>query len=134
VRQLLSIIAGLSTAYLIIVMANMIKEGLYPTPMNLDFDNKEQVEAWFTTLPPKAFLITAISHALASFSAGLISSLVSGISRYIFGLVSVSVIFVTTIIFLFTYNFPTWFVISATVATAVLGFIGVILGGSRYTS
>lgn len=133
-RQLLSIIAGLSTAYLIIVMANMIKEGLYPTPMELDFSNRQQVEAWFETLPPKSFLITAIGHALAAFSAGFISSLVSGTSRFIFGLISVTVIFVTTIIFLFTYNFPVWFVITDTLATAVLGFFGVILGGSRYNN
>lgn len=133
-RQILSIIAGLSTAYLIIVMANMIKEGLYPTPVELDFSNKQQVEAWFDTLPAKAFLITAISHALSAFSAGFISSLVSGVSRYIFGLISVTVIFVTAIIYLLSYNFPAWFVISDTLATAVLGFFGVILGGSRYNN
>lgn len=133
-RQILSIIAGLSTAYLIIVMANMIKEGLYPTPMDLDFNQKTLVEAWFSTLPAKAFMITAISHALASFSAGFISSLVSGQNRYIFGMISVAIIFVTAIIYLFTYKFPTWFVITDTLATAVLGFLGVILGGSRYSS
>lgn len=133
-RQILSIIAGLTTAYLIIVMAQMIKEGLYPTPMDLDFSDISKVDEWFATLPSKAFLIIAISHALGSFSAGFISSLVSGVNRYIFGLISVSVIFVTVIIFLFTYNFPTWFVITDTVATAVLGFLGVILGGSRYST
>ncbi|MBK8621746.1 MAG: hypothetical protein IPN79_08275 [Saprospiraceae bacterium] len=133
-RQLLSIIAGLSTAFLIIVMANMIREGLYPTPDDLDFSDKNKVEAWFATLPPKSFIITAIGYALAAFSSGFISSLVSGINRFIFGLISVSVVFVTGVIFLFTYNYPTWFVISDIVAMAILGFIGVILGGSRYNS
>ncbi|MFZ1705513.1 MAG: hypothetical protein WAT79_14285 [Saprospiraceae bacterium] len=133
-RQILSIIAGLSTAFLIIVMAQMIKEGLYPTPPDLNFEDTSKVDEWFSSLPSKAFLIIAISHALGSFSAGLISSLVSGLNRYIFGLISVCVIFVTVIIFLFTYNFPTWFVITDTVATAILGFFGVILGGSRYNS
>lgn len=133
-RQILSIIAGLSTAFLIIVMAQMIKEGLFPTPINLNFDETAKVDEWYASLPSKAFVILAISHSFAAFSAGLISALVSGINRYIFGLISVCIIFVTVIIFLFTYNFPTWFVITDTVATAVLGFGGVILGGSRYTS
>jgi hypothetical protein len=115
-------------------MANMIREGLYPTPVDLDFSDKNKVEAWFETLPPKSFIITAIGYALAAFSSGFISSLVSGINRFIFGLISVSVVFVTGVIFLFTYNYPTWFVISDIVAMAILGFIGVILGGSRYNS
>ncbi len=130
-RQLLSIIAGLVTAVLIIIMAQMIKEGLYPTPLDLNYSNKSAVDQWFATLPSKAFWIIAISHCLAAFAAGLISALVSEGNRIIFGMISFSVIFVSVLIYLFTYNLPTWFVVTDTVATALLGFSGVVLGSKR---
>lgn len=131
-RQIFAIVAGLSTAVLIIIMAQMIKEGLYPTPRTLDMKDKAAVELWFETLPNMAFWIITISHGLAGFSSGLISSLVSsGQLRAVYGLISASIVFIMVVIFLFTYYFPTWFVITDTTITAVLCFSGVVLGSNR---
>ncbi len=112
----------------------MIREGLYPQPAELNFDNTLEVEKWLNSLPNKAFIIIAISHALAAFASGLISSLVSGISRMTFGMISMSIIFIAVMIYLFSYHFPAWFVITDTVVTAILGFIGVMIGSARYVN
>ncbi len=115
-------------------MAQMIREGLYPQPSGLNFDDKEAVTLWMNSLPNNAFIIIAISHGLASFAAGLISSLTSGFGRMAFGMVSFSIIFIPVMIYLFTYHFPVWFVITDTCVTVMLGFFGAIIGSTRYVS
>jgi hypothetical protein len=134
VKQVFGIFTALVTAVLIIIMAQMIREGLYPQPISLNFDDKESLIKWVPKLPSKAFIIIAISHGLASFAAGLISSLVAGSSRMTVGMIAISIIFIAVMIYLFTYYFPVWFVITDTVVTAVLGFVGVIIGSSRYST
>jgi hypothetical protein len=134
VKQVFGIFTALVTAVLIIIMAQMIREGLYPQPITLDFDDKESIIKWMSGLPSKAFIIIAISHGLAAFAAGLISSLVTGQSRMTIGMITISVIFIPVMIYLFTYYFPVWFVITDTVVTAILGFTGVIIGSSRYST
>jgi hypothetical protein len=133
-KPVFGLFAGLSTAALIIVMAQMINEGLYPQPMDLDTDNHEALSAWMNTLPTKIYIIIAISHGLSAFAAGLISSLVSGFGRLTFGLIAFCGIFIPVMIYLFTYHFPVWFVITDTVITAILGFVGAITGSARYVN
>lgn len=130
-RQLFALIAGLIVALLIIIMLQMIKEGLYPTPRDLDFSNKMMVLAWMETLPATAFIISAIAHALAAFSAGFIAGLTAGSSRMTVGIIAASIIFIFVMIYLFTYYFPTWFVLTDTVVTSILGFAGVVSGSAR---
>lgn len=115
-------------------MAQMIREGMYPQPSGLNFDDKDAVTFWMNSLPNKAFIIIAISHGLASFAAGLISSLTSGFSRMTFGMIAVSIIFIPVMIYLFTYHLPVWFVITDTCVTAMLGFFGATIGSTRYVS
>ena len=112
----------------------MISEGLYPQPGNLDLTNPNSLTDWMNTLPTKVYIIIAISHGLAAFAAGLISSLVAGVSRFAFGLITFCGIFIPVMIYLFTYYFPVWFVLTDTTVTAILGFVGVITGSARYVS
>lgn len=133
-KPLFGLFAGLSTAALIIVMAQMINEGLYPQPTDIDPNNHEAISVWMNTLPDKVYIIIAISHGLAAFAAGLISSLVAGSFRLTFGLIAFCSIFIPVMIYLFTYHFPVWFVITDTVITAILGFVGAVTGSARYVS
>jgi hypothetical protein len=87
-----------------------------------------------SNLPNTAFIIVAISHGLAAFISGLISSLVSGQSRMAIGVITISIIFIAVMVYLFTYNFPVWFVVTDTVVTALLGFMGVVVGSARYVN
>lgn len=131
-KQVFGIITALVTAVLIIIMAQMIREGLYPVPLSLNFTDKDVVIAWMSQLPNNAFIIICISHGLAAFASGLISSLVAGQSRMTTGMITISVIFIAVMSYLFTYYFPVWFVITDTIVTAVLGFLGVLAGSGRY--
>jgi hypothetical protein len=134
VRQIFGIFTSLVTAVLIIFIAQMLRDGLYPFPLELNREDKSTVINWMSALPNKAFIIVAISHGLAAFTSGLISSLVAGQNRTITGMITISIIFIAVMIYLFTYYFPVWFVVTDTVVTAVLGFAGVMLGSTRYVN
>jgi hypothetical protein len=133
-KPIFGIFTGLSTAALIIVMAQMISEGLFPQPSDIDLSNPNALTDWMNSLPTKVYIIIAVSHGFAAFAAGLLSSLVAGNYRFTFGLITFSGIFIPVMIYLFTYYFPVWFVITDTLVTAILGFVGVITGSARYVS
>jgi hypothetical protein len=134
VRQVFGIFTSLVTAGLIIIMAQMIREGLFPTPQDLDFTNNLAVSDWMSAMPANFFLTIALSHGLGAFAAGLISSLVMERNRMSTGMISFSVVFIMVMVYLFKYYFPVWFVITDTVVTAVLGFAGAMVGSSRHVS
>jgi|JI7StandDraft_1071085.scaffolds.fasta_scaffold16589_2 hypothetical protein len=133
-RQIFGIFTSLVTAVLIIFIAQMLRDGLYPFPLELNRDDQAAMVSWMSSLPNKAFVIVAISHGLAAFISGLISSLVSGQNRTATGMITISIIFIAVMIYLFTYYFPVWFVVTDTVLTAVLGFAGVMVGSARYVN
>ncbi len=115
-------------------MAQMLRDGLYPFPLDINHGDQTAISSWMSNLPNTAFIIVAISHGLAAFVSGLISSLVSGQSRMAIGVITISIIFIAVMVYLFTYNFPVWFVVTDTVVTALLGFMGVVVGSARYVN
>jgi len=133
-KQIFGVFTALATAGLIVLMAQMIREGIFPPPPGLNFSDPKAVAAWMVELPASAFVIIAISHAIAAFSAGLISSLVSTKRRILTGFIAVLLLFGIVIFYLFNHQFPAWFVITDTIVTAVLGAIGVFTGSARYVN
>lgn len=131
-KQIFGIFTALTAAGLIVVMAQMIREGLYPWPPTMDLTNKKEVSEWFAQLPNSLFYIIAISHSIASFSAGLISSLVVGTHRIKTGIISICILLVIIVMYLFNYFFPFWFKIMDIICVCVLGSIGITIGSARY--
>lgn len=130
-RYVFGIFTGLVTAALILVMAQMIREGMYPKPYDFSSDQIGKMNAWIATWQRNAFIVVTIGHGLAAFAAGLISSLTVGQSRMSAGIISICIVFIPVMVYLFTYSFPVWFVVTDTVVTAILGFVSVTIGSSR---
>ena len=130
-RFIYGVFTGLVTSGLIIIMAEMIREGIFPVPYGIDSADKVQLGTWMNSLPAKFYIIVALSHAIGAFAAGLISSLVNETGRMAAGMTALTILFTLVMIYLFTYDFPVWFVITDTVATAIIGFAGVVIGSSR---
>ncbi len=127
-RQIFGIFTAFVAAFLILLMTQLIWESMFPFPVALDIDDVISLTDWMSNLPTKAYIIIGVSHVLAIFFAGFISALVAGRSRMTVGIITVFIAFVGVIIYLFTYNFPTWFVATDTALTAIIGFGGVVLG------
>ncbi|MCZ2101399.1 MAG: hypothetical protein LC107_07680 [Chitinophagales bacterium] len=131
-KQIFGIFTALAAAGLIVVMAQMIREGLYPWPPTMDLSNKKLVAEWMTQLPKSAFYIIAISHSVAAFSAGLISSLVAGSHRVKTGIFTICVLLVIILMYLLNYHFPLWFKVTDVISVCILGSLGITIGSARY--
>lgn len=121
----------MAAAGLLVVMAQMINEGLYPYPLELDLKDKEAVSEWMLELNNNAFIIIAVSHGLAAFSCGLISSLVADRYRFMMGTIAVCIVIIIVTLYLFNYYFPVWFMVLDATITVVLGAAGILVGGVR---
>lgn len=132
-RIVFGIFTSLVTAGLILLTAHMLREGLFPKPLYIQESEVPLMNGWIATWKTSVYVLIAISHGLAAFSAGLISSLVSGQSRMTAGVVAVCLVFIPVMVYLFTYTFPVLFVVTDTVVTAILGFLGIIIGSTRYS-
>ncbi len=112
----------------------MLREGIFPVPLGINSSDKAHLSLWMSGLPSKFYIIVSVSHGVAAFAGGLISSLVNETGRMAAGMTALTILFTLVMVYLFTYDFPVWFVITDTVATAILGFTGVVMGSTRSVS
>ncbi len=133
-KQFFGIFTALAAAGLIVLMAQMIREGLYPYPPTLDLSNKKDVAEWMTQLPQSAYYIIAITHSVAAFAAGLISSLVAGSHRVKTGILAICILLVIILMYLLNYHFPLWFKVTDIISVCVLGSAGITIGSARYVN
>ncbi|MEZ4911379.1 MAG: hypothetical protein R2774_11005 [Saprospiraceae bacterium] len=132
-RIIFGIFTSLVTAGLILLTAQMLREGLFPKPFFIPESQVPLMNEWIATWKTNVYFLIGVSHGLAAFSAGLISSLVTVQSRMTAGVVAVCIVFIPVMVYLFTYTFPVLFVVADTVATAILGFLGISIGSTRYS-
>jgi hypothetical protein len=131
-RQLFGIITALTTAVLIIFMAQFIREGIFPFPTGFNTNKKEDVIRWLATLPTKGYIIMSFSHGLASFAAGYITSLTVGRKRMTLGVLSVILILCTVLAYAFIYKLPITYIAVDALIMIVLGVFGALMGSNRY--
>jgi hypothetical protein len=127
VRFLIATITGLIAGSLLIFIGNMVFMSLYPT----DAISSTTEGLDFNYISNAGYCTRLVAHGLGAFIAGLVAALVAIKTKYSSGVTSFLVIFIGIIYFVFANAYPTWFVVSDITVTAILGFLGVIVGASR---
>jgi hypothetical protein len=131
-RQLFGIITALTTAALIIFMAQFIREEMFPYPTGINPDNRSELIVWLEKLPIKAYVIMAVSHLLASFAASFVASLTVGRKRMTLGLLSFSIILVIVTLQSWRLSLPFSFIAIDGAVMILMGFVGALTGSNRY--
>jgi hypothetical protein len=131
-RQLFGIITALTTALLIIFMAQFVREGIYPYPTGINADEKDVAAAWTKALPLKGQIIMIFSHAMAAFAAAFITSLTVGIRRMTLGLLSICIVIFPLLSYAYLNHFSLGFIAVDVCIMIILGFIGALTGSNRY--
>jgi hypothetical protein len=125
-------ITALTTAVLIIFMAQFIREGIFPFPTGMDSTDRNDIILWMKKMPTKGYVILAVSHALAMFSASFITSLTVGRRRMTLGVTSMCVILIPVIFYAYIHKLPMMFIAIDTCSMIIVGFIGALIGSNRY--
>ena len=130
-RKILGVIVGFILAVGIILIVEMIGTNLAPqTPKNLEYMTLNEREAYFSSMPLRAYLTTLVGYIIASFAGGWITTKISkdrhsiapplilGILLTIGGLWN---------FFMMLPGQPTWFV-----ALSLITYIPLALIGHRF--
>src|ERR1035437_5605905 len=77
-KRILSVLAGLAIAFLIIMLNEKVVMKINPIPVGIDINDTEAIKLNLKTFPLSFFMLLLVGYAIASFAAGIVSSLVSG--------------------------------------------------------
>ena len=73
-RTVGAIVAGIVTAYVLIIVAEVMTSRLYPMPAGLTPANDDAMRSWIQQLPAGAFALVLCGWALGAFAGGFVSA------------------------------------------------------------
>lgn len=76
-RKVWPVVAGLLTAFIVMLIAEYINSLIYPLPEDLDWMDTEAVQAFTASLPWTAFVLVLLGWVLGSFKAGCVTAYLS---------------------------------------------------------
>lgn len=78
-KNILSVIAGLITGFLVIMLIEFIGHKMYPLPPGFDLSlaDRETKGLLMEIMPSGAFMMLLLAYTLGSFSGGVVSSVIS---------------------------------------------------------
>ena len=71
-RNFAAILLGVVTAFVTIMLIDMLNHFFYPPPPGLDFTDSAAIEPYLATLPVLAFLLILASSVVAAFVGTLV--------------------------------------------------------------
>ncbi len=121
IRFILAVIAGISSGGLVIFLGTMVMDMIWPVA---------NPEAEVNT-PYYIFWIRIITHGIGTMVAGFIAGMVSIQSKYSSGIIAWLVVISAVTYFVFINKLPSWVTVADISISAIIGFIGVLLGASK---
>ncbi|MES3031294.1 MAG: hypothetical protein V4697_02670 [Patescibacteria group bacterium] len=80
--KLWPVVAGLLTAFVVMMICEFINSIFYPLPTDLDIRNVEAVHAFTASLPWVAYILVFVGWVLGAFKAGCVTTYLSKESTY----------------------------------------------------
>lgn len=127
----MSIISGVSIGLMIILIIRVVALAYYEFPDDLTWSVKEDMNTYVDSLPDSAFILLISSHIVGAFLTSLIASLISIKTRFSDGIIAGTIVFVTILVFNFTFDFPKLYLMIDILLSAIAAFAGAVFGQGR---
>ena len=108
-RNILGVVAAIIAGSIAIMIVEGFSHFLYPYPEGLDFSDNEATSAFISSLPVAAKLLVALSWAIGSFVAAVVTSLIVKTRKLQLSLLDGVILMVFGIINMIVIPHPTWF-------------------------
>jgi len=118
IRNITAAITGIVTAFLLVMLIEMLGHSVYPPPPGLSVDDMDAIRAYIETAPVGALLFPALAYIVASFCGTLLACYIGTAKPIIYGTVVGGLMLVATVANLIMIPHPLWFS-----ATAVIGIV-----------
>jgi hypothetical protein len=130
-KSILGIIAGIIGGLAIWFLGWMVFNSLFPYPSDIDLSDKNSLQAFYDSLPNKAYITLIITNVFSIFTAGLIATIIAKSGRFQSGIIAVLPFLTYFIVSDFKFDYPTFFVVADISLVSVFALISILFGGNR---
>ena len=123
IRNIGAALAGVVTAFVLVMLIEKVGLLIYPPPADLDFSDPEAIKPYIATLPFFALLFPMIAWVVATFTGSLVASKIGTANPLLFAGIVGGLIFAATIANLIMIPHPMWFSIVSLLAIAASAWI-----------
>ncbi|MEJ2129698.1 MAG: hypothetical protein P8X81_12745 [Woeseiaceae bacterium] len=124
-------LAGVVTAFVLVMLVEKTGHLIYPPPANLDHTDVEAMETYTATLPFLALLFPMIAWVIGTFTGSLIASKIGTANPLVFAGVVGGMVLAATIANLIFIPHPHWFSIVSLIAIAATAWFAAKVASGR---
>ena len=133
-RDVGAAIAGIVTAFALILGIEHVGHMIYPPPEGLDFSDAEAMQPYVASLPAPALLFPMFAWFIATFVGTLVASVLGTARPIIFAVVVGTLILAGTITNLIWIPHPLWFSVIAILGIIASAWLAVMLAPTGNSS
>ncbi len=126
-KNVLSVVAGIMVAFMLIAGIEMLSHQIYSLPKNIDPNDKEAMKNFIHEIPAGALAMILLAYTVGSFGGGLITGLIASEKRIQMGITTGVVLLILGISNLIMIPHPLWFSIASLVLYIPAAYTGVLL-------
>lgn len=134
-RNILSVIVGLISSFLVIQIIEVVGFKMYPPPANMNYSTPDTIKQYIANAPSIIFILVIIGYALGSLIGGFVSSLISLRNKMTKAITVGGILFGLGAYNLLTIPHPGWVIICALAVFLPMayagGFLGVKVSGKK---
>ena len=123
VRNVAAALAGIVTAFVMIMLIEKLGHFIYPPPADLDFSDPDVMRPYIATLPFLALLFPMIAWVVATFAGTVLACKIGTANPLAFSAVVGGLVLAGTITNLIMIKHPLWFSLVSLVAVAASAWI-----------
>lgn len=123
VRNVAAALAGIVTAFVMIMLIEKLGHIIYPPPADLDVSNPDVMRPYIATLPFLALLFPMIAWVIATFAGTALACKIGTANSLAFAAVVGGLVLAGTISNLIMIKHPLWFSLVSLVAVAASAWI-----------
>jgi len=122
-RNVAAALAGIVTAFVMIMLIEKLGHIIYPPPTDLDFSDPEVMRPYIATLPFLALLFPMIAWVVATFAGTVLACKIGTANPLAFAAVVGGLVLAGTIANLIMIKHPLWFSLVSLIAVAASAWI-----------
>ena len=122
-RNVAAALAGIVTAFVMIMLIEKLGHIIYPPPADLDVSNPDVMRPYIATLPFLALLFPMIAWVVATFAGTLVACKIGTANPLLFAATVGGLVLAGTIANLIMIKHPLWFSLVSLVAVAASAWI-----------
>lgn len=131
VKNISAIFTGLIAGMAAIFFGIMIITTLKPYPADIDIRNTTSMDNFVATFPETIYMVKLLTNIVATFCAGLLSSLVANKIKYQVGIISVTLLFAFMIYRDLRFDYSVLYIVLNIVLAILAGWAGIVTGSRR---